>query len=327
VEQFPQGTGSWRPGQLIQAEDVRFEAFQGDYQHLYDVHAQIADDFFYVGSAYWGIPWMEAIMGCAVYAGKTSAWTKPCLERLVPPDNPESSLDKNLWFRGLLQFTKELVDFAQGRFPICAPLLRGAGDVAAALRGTETFVLDLIDSPDAGKHLLEICAAVRLEVLARLNDMIPAWRETHAAGGYPSRIWSKRTVAYNQEDCDAYLSPDLYRAFLLPVARKMAAAAEVNFMHLHSGCLYPVDILLEDGTYDIIEINIDHEGVAPPLRQLLGVLKKIQQSGKALLLWGRMSDEDLAYLSQELDPAGLSLQPMWNAADLTPSHSRDILKS
>ena len=315
VEQFPRGTSRWRPGQLIRPDDLRFEAFREDYQNLYRIHDQLTDDFFYIGSAYWGIPWLEAIMGCAVYAGKTSAWTKPCLERPAPPELRDGDLDKNPWFTCLLQFTKELVDFAHERFPVCAPLLRGAGDVAAAMRGTETFVLDLIDSPGAGKDLLEVCATVRMQVLARLKAVIPPWRQTHAAGGYPSRVWSKKTVAYYQEDCAAYLNPDIFREFILPVARKMAAAAEVNFMHLHSGCLYPVDILLEDGTNDIIEINIDHEGAAPPLRQLLGVFKKIQHSGKALLLWGQMSDDDLAYLSQELEPAGLSLQPIWNPAE------------
>jgi len=254
-------------------------------------------------------------MGCAVYAGETSAWTKPCLGQLAPPEKRESHLDINPWVNCLLQFTKELVDFAQGRFPVCAPLLRGAGDVAAALRGAETFVLDLMDTPEASQELLDICAMVRLQVLARLNAVIPPWRETHAAGGYPCRVWSKRTLAYYQEDCAAYLSPDIFKKFLLPIARKMAAAAEVSFMHLHSVCLYPVDILLEDGSFDVIEINIDHEGTAPPLRQLLGAFRKIQQSGKALLLWGRMSDEDLACLSQELDPAGLSLQPIRNVAE------------
>jgi hypothetical protein len=162
---------------------------------------------------------------------------------------------------------------------------------------------------------LDICAAVRLEVLSRLKTEIPPWHNTHAAGGYPSKVWSKRTLTYNQEDCAAYLGPDIFREFLLPPARKMASAAEVSFIHLHSGCLYPVDILLDDGNYDIIEINIDHEGTAPPLRKLLNVFKKIQQSGKALLLWGQMSDDDIVYLSKELDPSGLSLPPIIDSAD------------
>ena len=29
-------------------------------------HRACDDDFFYVGSAYWGIPWLEAILGCPV---------------------------------------------------------------------------------------------------------------------------------------------------------------------------------------------------------------------------------------------------------------------
>jgi hypothetical protein len=170
--------------------------------------------------------------------------------------------------------------------------------------------MDYMDAPETTRKLLSYCADVRLEVLVRLNAVIPSWQGTHAAGGYPSRVWSKRTVAYNQEDSAALLSPQLFNEFLLPLEKKMCEAAKVNFIHLHSGCTYPIDILLEDDSYGVLEINIDHDGSGPSLGRLMPVLKRIQAAKRPLLLWGEIDDKDWKLLQTELSPAGLSIQPI-----------------
>lgn len=310
VDQFPAGARRWRPGQIIQPQDVHFAEFRRDYENLHQLHDQCRDDFFYVASAYWGIPWLEAIMGCDIRAGDTSAWAQPVLAEIDRVSELPVDLDANPWFHCLMDFTQQLLDFAQDRFPVCPPLLRGVGDVAAAMRHTEAFVMDLVDSPDLITALLEMCSQIRREIIDRLAAIIPPWHGAFAAGGYPSKIWSRHSVTYYQEDCAAYLSPQLFSDFLLPYARSAAQAAQVSFIHLHSACLYPVDIILSDGSYDVIEINVDHEGVAPPLGELIGVFQKVQQSGKALLLWGQMTQDDIALLLRELSPNGLSLQPI-----------------
>ena len=140
----------------------------------------------------------------------------------------------------------------------------------------------------------------------------------YVGSAYPSKMWCRRTVAYNQEDCAALLSPDLFRQFLLPVHLEQCRAAEVNFIHLHSSCLYPVDILLENRCYDVLEINIDHPGGASPsLPELLPALKKIQTARMPLLLWGELTPGEWRRLRTELSPIGLSLQPIVRrAADL-----------
>jgi hypothetical protein len=63
---------SLRPGTGLLLS--QFDAFRNDYETLYRVHREAEDDFFYVGSAYWGIPWLEAILGCALQVGETSCW-------------------------------------------------------------------------------------------------------------------------------------------------------------------------------------------------------------------------------------------------------------
>jgi hypothetical protein len=176
--------------------------------------------------------------------------------------------------------------------------------------GGTGFVMGLIDQPDAMKRLLDYAAQARSAVLRRLHAVLPAWRGTHAAGGYPSRVWCRRTVAYYQEDSAALLNPRLFRQFLLPLAKAACEAAEVNFIHLHSACLYPLEMLLEDGSFDVLQINIDHDGVAPPLPSLIPILRRVQTARRPLLLWGEFTPDDWRLIRRELSPAGLSIQPI-----------------
>jgi hypothetical protein len=187
------------------------------------------------------------------------------------------------------------------------------------------FVMALMDDAEAAEALLRACADIRLEALRQLNAIIPAWHGTHAAGGYPSRLWCRGAVAFNQEDCAAVLNPSLFREYLLPQNNRVAQTADVNFFHLHSGCLYPVDILLEDDAYDVIQINIDAPGARPPLTDLLLAFRRVQRSGRPLILWGLLEPEEWAFLRSELSPAGLSLQPMVQRAAQLPALTRVLL--
>jgi hypothetical protein len=318
AEQFPRGTAGWRDGQELRPEDVSFAPFAADYENLFRLHQQADDDFFYVGSAYWGIPWMEAILGCPVFATGTNCRAEACLVAAVSP--PQLEIEQNPWFQALVRFTEELVAFSDGRFPVCPPLLRGPGDCASAMLGGIPFVMGFHDDPDWMQALLRHCSQTRLAVVRALQAVTPPWHETHAAGGYPSKLWCRRPVAYCQEDSAALLSPDLFRQFLLPLHREQCRVADVNFIHLHSSCLYPVDILLENRCYDVLEINIDHPGgSSPTLPELLPTLKLIQSSRVPLLLWGELTTGEWDTLRRELSPVGLSLQPIVRQADEFPT--------
>jgi hypothetical protein len=310
AEQFPRGVSGWPTATLLTPQNVSFAPFAEDYEELYQSHRACDDDFFYTGAAYWGVPWLEAILGCPVSVVAANCRAEPWRTSLDDSGDFAVNLDTNPWLDALLRFTHDLVEFSRGRFPVCAPLLRGPGDAASAMLGGTAFVTGLLDDPERMKGLLAHCATVRSTVLRRLDEIIPAWHGTHAAGGYPSKVWCRKTVAYYQEDCAALLSPRLFREFLLPAARQACQAAEVNFIHLHSACLYPVDILLDDDTFDVLEINIDHGGAGPAVPQLIETFQKIQRAGRPLLLWGQCSPDDWELICRLLSPIGLSLQPM-----------------
>ncbi len=314
-EQHPRGTGSWRNLTTLCPDDVTFATFADDYEDLYQAHRACDDDFFYVGSAYWGIPWLEAILGCSISVTAANCRAECCRWGIGSEIVRDADFDANPWLEALLRFTRDLIDFSGGRFPVCPPLLRGPGDAACGIMGGQAFVTGLIDEPEEMRALLGHCARIRAMVLERLREVIPSWRGTHAAGGYPSKVWCRRSVAYYQEDAAALLNPRLFREFLLPLAQQACQDAEVNFIHLHSACLYPLDILLEDRCFDVLEVNIDHAGVGPPLRDLIEVFKRIQAAKRPLLLWGELYADELELIREELSPIGLSLQPMISPAE------------
>ena len=71
-----------------------------------------------------------------------------------------------------------------------------------------------------------------------------------------------------------------------------------------------VDALLADDTFAVIEVNLDHPGSSPPLAQYLPALRRIQQAGRPLPLWGEIGPSDWDLLQEELSPIGLSIQPI-----------------
>jgi hypothetical protein len=309
-EQFTKGTARWHEGCELVPSDVRFSSFATDYERLYQLHQELEDDGCFVASPYWGIPWLEAIMGCRVFSGRETAWAHSFLDIAETAVPHSFDLDSNPWWQSLLDFMHELIAYSANRFPVCAPLLRGPGDTLSAMLGPMSYALAFFDTPAQVRFWLEYVSKVRLEIIHRLGRLIPAWHGMFAAGGYPSRLLASRPIAYHQEDSSALLNPRLFTEFLLPCQRQQCMATPLNFIHLHSANLYPVDVLINEPLFNVLEINIDHSGVAPPLPAFIPLLKKIQMARKPLLLWGRISQSDVLLLQSELSPIGLSLQPM-----------------
>lgn len=307
--QFPNGVARWQVGTEITPAQVSLAQFLPDYQNLYELHERLNDDFFYVGSAYPGLPWMEALMGCRVFAAETSAWSEPFLFDYAQLDDLPP-VRQSAWFNTLIEMTTGLVEWAAERFPVNAPLLRGPADIAAAMRGGDRFALDFYDHPAEVERLLALCAQARQEVLQAIHAIVKPFYGGYTAGGYPSKLWTPgKTCLYNQDDAAAILSPRLFEKFLLPLENSIARQAEVAYLHLHSSCLYPVDILLRDSAYAVLQVNYDHAGAGPRLPDILPTLKKIIAQ-RPLILWGEFTLDEMALVAQTLGSRGLSFQPV-----------------
>ena len=172
-EQFPRGISGWSASASLQPQDVSFASFAGDFEDLYESHRACDDDFFYVGSAYWGIPWLEAILGCPVSVAAANCRAEPCGKIRDDAGGLDLNIESNPWLDACFGSPGNWSNFSRGRFPVCPPLLRGAGDAASAMLGGTAFVIGLLEEPEKMRNLLEHCSAVRLAVVRRLARSFP----------------------------------------------------------------------------------------------------------------------------------------------------------
>ena len=52
----------------IQPEDINAVAYAADAARLFREHEDCGGDFIWSASAFWGVPWIEAALGCPVHA-------------------------------------------------------------------------------------------------------------------------------------------------------------------------------------------------------------------------------------------------------------------
>src|SRR5512133_3400072 len=58
----------------VKASDIRVEDFLPDYDRLQEIHESVDDDAFWVASPFFGLPWVEAALGCPVYYSGETFW-------------------------------------------------------------------------------------------------------------------------------------------------------------------------------------------------------------------------------------------------------------
>lgn len=278
---------------------------------------------FSVRNPYIRIPWVEAILGCPVWADQQvsgSIWSEPFLKdpnelvKLAP-------LRDNAWYRKLLEFTRLLVEENDGSYLVSHTLMRGPIDLVGAVLGHTGLCLAIYDSPDALKDLLDVTTEVLLEVARGQQEIIPPFH-----GGYCTRygIWAPGTVAYTQCDLSALLSAKTYAELVLPFEEKICRRFDYSLIHLHSGYLHTVDALLDAEFPTTIQIALDTGSTPVTTRDLVPVCKKILER-KPLVLEGHMVAADLEYLLESLPPHGLYVGAWLDEAELAGSPVRHVL--
>ncbi|HIE26539.1 TPA: hypothetical protein EYP66_04565 [Candidatus Poribacteria bacterium] len=260
----------------------------------------VSGDFMH-GAGPPGFCWMEAIMGCRILISVGSVWSEPFLNDWNDLEAIKPSQD-NPWLAKLLEITRLLAEKAEGRYPITQPLFRGPIDMAAAVLGDERTCFAVYDSPNEFRRLLEICTDTFIEVAKARLELSPLFY-----GGYLSgySIWAPGTVIRTQADNSALLSPSTYKEFLLPCDEQIFDSFDYPLIHLHSGCLHTVDVLLEAEKLRAIQVSLDYPA-GLSAAESLPILKKINER-KPLILTGPVTESELNQLLETLSPRGLCL--------------------
>jgi hypothetical protein len=290
------------PGKRITADMLHVDNFLPDYESMYYTSVELDQDAFWVAEPFTGIPWMEAILGCEVYAGEESFVSKPWMTSLGQLDRVRLDPD-NTWFQKYLEFTRSLVRLSDGRFTVGMPIMRGPADMAGALMGQTEMVLALMDERDRMKEFFLRTAEAFRAVIDAQNALIPPFLGGTALGFY--HVYCPGPSIWYQEDLTSIMSPALYRDFLSESERRICAGKEYTAIHLHPSSFFILDELLKKDDLGAIEVNKDVGG--PSVEALMPELKKIQAK-KSLILWGDLDGADLECIKKNLSPDGLFLQ-------------------
>ena len=295
------------PRGIIEPDDIDIGLFLRDCENLYVAHNELNDDYPFAASPFVYIPWMEAIMGCAIMASDTSMWANPCVADWNTWEWKDVGTE-NLWTAKLFEILEALIKHAAGRFPVAATMMRGPSDIYAAMRGAARFPLDFYDHPDSTREALRKCADVFIKLGKEQLALIPESNEGFMDGDRGTRVWAPDKVLWLQEDAMALLSPEIYRDFILPEDRRIGTEFSCVALHLHNSALWALDDIVAVREIDAIELNLDGEN--SDAEETLTGWKKII-AHKPLIVWRAFGQDFRNWLDRMLDelPAsGLSIQ-------------------
>jgi len=282
----------------IAPDDIVVERFLDDTDRLYELHEQAGGDALFSAAPFWGVPWVEAALGCGVVSDPETG----SMRSLPPaaPGVPEFAEDLP-WVAKMLEFIPALEARSRGRYPVGVTLMRGISDLLSALYGGERFVYRMLDAPEETHATVERLTAFWIAFGKCLLERLPMFHG--GTGSFLYGLWGPGKLIWLQEDAAALLSPGLYREFILPADRAIASAFERVVVHLHPTRFLPVKELV-DTSLAAIEVHIDRDG--PRAESLESRYREIL-ARKPLYVWGDVTEADLEFLLTRLPSQGLAV--------------------
>ncbi len=284
-------------GQECSPDQIRPEVFLPHIESWYRQDSELVCDVIQRFTPAFGIPWVEAIAGCPVMVNPGSLWAKHFLKSYT--DRAPIRFDPhNPWLRKLIEFTQAMVEFADGRFPVAVPQMRGPLDTLAAMRTPEQMCVDLVECPHDVSVILDELTDLWIGIGQAVLDVIPPFH-----GGYSARMstWAPGEVITPQNDVSTLVSPKTYAEFVLPWDRKIVDHFPYTEFHMHGSEYHQVDNLLQLENLTVIEFTLEHTIGGLSLENILPVVKRILDK-KPLVLASldlRTADRCLAELPGE----------------------------
>lgn len=286
----------------LKPDDFVVEPYLNDCDKLFEQHEQCGGDFIWSGSCFWGIPWLEASLGCEIIASHDTGSIHSEPPKNFPGADAIPAFDANdPWMQKSVEFLDKMSHRSGGRWPLATTRMRGISDLLAALYGGTEFIFAMMEKPDEIKAAAEKLTDFFIEFGWLQLDHIPDFHG--GIGSFYYSMWAPKGTVWHQEDAAALLSPKLYNEFIEPCDRKIAEAFDGCIIHQHPTGFYAVDSYL---TMDMtaLELHIDVGG--PSAAKLFDTHKKILAK-KPLLIWGDMSEMDLDWIFSKLPSEGLAI--------------------
>lgn len=286
----------------LQPEDFQVKEYLDDCDRLFQLHEDCGGDFIWSGSAFWGIPWLEAALGCPIFADHStgSIYTKPP-ENFTGSEFIPQFDQSNPWIKKTEEFLTAMRERSKGRWPLGTTRMRGLSDLLSALYGGEQFVFAMMEKPGEVKRVCKKLTDFWIKYGEFQLQRIPPFYG--GVGSFYYNMWAPAGTVWYQEDAAALLSPDLFNEFIRPWDEKIVESFPGCIIHQHPTGYLPTEAYIEMGM-TALELHVDEAG--PAARELYDRHMQILEE-KPLLIWGNLSQDDLDWVFQELPPEGLAI--------------------
>ncbi len=232
-------------------------------------------------------------LGCRGIERLDTVWCEPCI------NNPETAVfeknPKNFYWDFTLRLGKEQLRLGKNKFMIEFPDLIEGLDTLAAMRGTQTLLIDLIEHSDWVHAALKQITDRYFEHYDVLYDLFKDER-----GGSYFWAWAPGRMSKLQCDFSAMISPEMFGEFMIPVLTRMTERLDYCMYHWDG----PGAIPHHDHLLSIPKINMIQwtpgAGVEPVMHERWWHLyHKTVEARKKVILFGFEGIENLRVLKAE----------------------------
>jgi len=289
----------------LSPEDIKVSDYLPEFERIFQTYEEFGGDLIWSSAPFWGMPYIEASLGCKVFADHQTGST-----HTLPPDsfkdNPSiPAFDpENGWVKKMMEFIPALTQLSNGRFPVGMTLLRGISDLLSALYGGENFVMRMYEDPEEVKSVINQLEKYWIDFVSHFLNQLPDFHG--GTGSFYYAVWTPGKTIWFQEDAAALLSPDLYEEFIFPSVKNIINAFDNSVIHLHPSQFIPAGYLVKTNI-GAIELHRDIGG--PMAKDLFSYHTMILEK-KPLIIWGDLTNEDLDYILEELPAKGLLVIPV-----------------
>lgn len=236
--------------------------------------------------------------GAPLHYSEQTVWQDPIIEDWG--DRPSLDLDEDDWaWRQVQAVVKRCAEVSAGKWMTGFPNIHEPNDHLPLLRGTQRFLMDLIEYPAEVKRALRKLLDNWFVMYERLADLMPGQEGSSGWLG----IWCPwRRSLTMQSDVSCMMSPAMFEEFVAPELEELSGWLQGGTYHLDGpGALQHVDRLLAVKRLHAIQWT---PGTGTPGGLYwLDLYKRIQAGGKGVII--SLPYEEVETAVRELRPEGL----------------------
>jgi len=260
--------------------------------------------------------------GAPLHYMEQTVWQDPIIDDWAT--RPSLDLDEDMAQWRLVQaVVRRCSELAAGRWMVGYPNIHQPNDHLPLLRGTQRYLVDLIEHPGEIKRAQRKLLDNLVVIYERLADMHP---QQEGSSGWLG-IWcpGRRSLTM-QSDVSCMLSPAMFEEFIAPELEELSAWLDGSTYHLDGpGALQHLDRLLALKRLHAIQWT---PGTGTPGGLYwLDLFKRIQAGGKGVIII--LPYEEVETAVRELKPEGLFIltgAPSVDAAEALLERAVEITK-